>query len=475
MKIYDPFKKQLQQYEAALDKEKLWANTAHAIPRKRRRIGIVWLWMAGGLLVGAGLFMLPSDRKGTSSGSIVESISTPKTNKPEPSNEINLSQDLQQNENKTALTDESSLATSNIKNSPSTLNTELHQANMKVSARIKTAESENSNTSDDSGIIPQAMSTGITTAALHTTIVEAIQDEDIVMSFLNGEAMDVTGFGTAEQQRVYIPGIGVIPLGQIEVNQSNPRANSLQNNQIVSAKHSMPIELFMTQSYGISSLMVHAASEELQHREQLLNNQIESLENLSTRVGARFYLSDRWIVGSGLQWNQLTTKTNFSWIEEERLTGEGIAEVVIDPDGTQNFQTGEVGITRQTQWQAQRYSTHTTFNVEAQIAYQLVRHVRLGIMAGVHGTYNLFYEAQGSAFDAHDQPIRFVPEDLRYKLTSPLNFGLFITGTYQFNRHWGMLLELQADRLHYREYLNQTPITYKHNVFALGIGLRYVL
>ena len=49
MNQYDHLKNKLHHYKVDIDKEKLWENTSHAIPRKKRR-GAVLIMLFAGLL-----------------------------------------------------------------------------------------------------------------------------------------------------------------------------------------------------------------------------------------------------------------------------------------------------------------------------------------------------------------------------------------------------------------------------------------
>src|SRR5690606_25904832 len=60
MSQMDHVRKQLQDYQVPVDTDKLWANTAHAIPHRRRRRGIVFWWMTGGMGVTAVMIALVS-------------------------------------------------------------------------------------------------------------------------------------------------------------------------------------------------------------------------------------------------------------------------------------------------------------------------------------------------------------------------------------------------------------------------------
>ncbi|MBK9103780.1 MAG: hypothetical protein IPL92_04250 [Saprospiraceae bacterium] len=55
MNQYDHIRKNLKEYTVHVDKDKLWANTAHAIPQKRKRRGAFFLLFAGILLMGSGI------------------------------------------------------------------------------------------------------------------------------------------------------------------------------------------------------------------------------------------------------------------------------------------------------------------------------------------------------------------------------------------------------------------------------------
>ena len=51
MKQYDHIRKNLKDFNVPIDKDKLWANTAHAIPKKRRKRGAFFLLLGGALLI----------------------------------------------------------------------------------------------------------------------------------------------------------------------------------------------------------------------------------------------------------------------------------------------------------------------------------------------------------------------------------------------------------------------------------------
>ena len=51
MNQYDHIRKNLKDFNVPIDKDKLWANTAHAIPKKRRKRGAFFLLLGGALLI----------------------------------------------------------------------------------------------------------------------------------------------------------------------------------------------------------------------------------------------------------------------------------------------------------------------------------------------------------------------------------------------------------------------------------------
>ena len=51
MNQYDHIRKNLKDFNVPIDKDKLWANTAHAIPQKRKKRGAFFLLLGGALLI----------------------------------------------------------------------------------------------------------------------------------------------------------------------------------------------------------------------------------------------------------------------------------------------------------------------------------------------------------------------------------------------------------------------------------------
>lgn len=469
MKPYDQIKNQLQAFESDLDKEKLWANTAHAIPKRKRRYGVIVLFLFGALFLGSGLVFLSYDvstNRGNSSADVLQdSQSSMQDLKPSQTESTTKKNDVNEDDYKA--------------NNSSPLESATHSVdNKSVSGTASNAKNQTQYFSEENQSKQEIIATPFVASELEVhaknempevSLTEVkTSDEELIPSSFELESQE-----SALQEEVSVAELAVLPILPLPV--KAPDLLAASNTAVLKGNSKKTFALYASQSIGASSLNVQAESDELLARENFIEDHVTSLENFSTRLGAQMHLSKKWVFGAGLQWNQLTTRTDFAWTEEERLSGDGITGIVIDPDGTQHFQSGVIGITRESQWQASRYSTHTTLNLEAQIAYQVIRHYRFDLLAGLHGTCNLLYNSKGSTFDVNDQPVEYTSADQLYTLTSPFNIGLSLTGSYQIGRRLGLQLTLQADRLNYEQRIDQSAMLYHHHIFSMGIGLRYTL
>ena len=471
MKSYDQIKNQLQAFESDLDKEKLWANTVHAIPKKKRRYAVLVLFLGGALMLGGGMTMLLVNSNPTGNklageeliefSSIAQHMTGSQMGPKDLQNEANGEAVLENHIHADDLNTQSSANNLTVEGTP-----ESKTVVQPSRSEIESIES----IADASKEAQEAVSLSENTSFESSFPEAAVFDSSQAL-----RRADAWPQVNTLHEEVNVDKMGLLPLRPLPVQEYDAGFISASNKAVIRSKYKKSVALYATQTIGASSLNIKTNSDELFARTNFLEDRVTSLENLSSRIGAQMHLSKRWVVGTGLQWNQLATRTDFAWMEEQRISGDGITTIVIDPDGTQHLHSGVIGITRNAYWQASRYSTHTTLNLEAQIAYQVLRNYRFDLLAGLHGTYNLLYQSQGSTFDLNDQPVLYTAEDQLYDLTSPFNIGMSLTGSYQIGRRLGLQLTLQADRLTYEQPMNQSTLNYHHHIFSMGMGLRYKL
>ncbi len=471
MKSYDQIKNQLQAFESDLDKEKLWANTAHAIPKRKRRYGLIYILLFGAVLLGSGIFFLLPSLSSTQDTATAESMNVVPPALQDQQQGLTASTVQQDGLIENDSDEMQAQHTGNVTPSADDLVTADNTFTTKKETQRKPSENQSVKEKTlPAAVAPQAeMYAQSETSDGRISEVEISDQEQFLIDL--APASNERAF----QEEVSVADLALLPILPLTINPSDPAFLTGSNTTVVRGKYRKTFALYASQAIGASSLSVGTDSDELLAEKNFVEDRVSSLENLSTRIGAQLHLSKRWVVGAGLQWNQLTTRTDFVWTEEERLMGDGITGIVIDPDGTQYLQSGVIGITRASQWEASRYSTHSTVNLEAQIAYQVFRHYRFDLLAGLHGTYNLLYRSEGSTFDIRDQPVRYTSEDQPYTLTSPFNIGMSVTGSYQLGRRIGLQLMLQYDRLNYEQFIDQSTLDYKHNILSMGLGLRYKL
>lgn len=488
MKQYDHIRKNLKDFNVPIDKDKLWANTAHAIPKKRRKRGAFLMLLGGALLISSAVTFYALSHSEKTLTTYTENQST---------------------NNQTAVTRSNQTSTETIiaPNGTITGNTQNITAEKESSPEIVSREKstvDQSNRQASAAKVNSPASQGIMAKSLLTT-------QSTVADDIHGKSANPSGQSFAiENERTR-------PLNDSEVNLneiSSPDASientidavnlesapevrfanfltaeipSLPSSEfdILTREISAPevvasrtknknrINLLLIQSVGWSTMKIDTDNPELQPTIDAWKNKIASLENMLTSLQASMRLPKGIQLGAGLQYSKLTTQMEYQQTSSEEYTEHGITEIIIDEQGNVQNLMGDVKVHRQSIIHSTRFTSHTRLDVEGILSIPVIRNYRTETGVWVKVGYNILYDAKGTTFGPGDVPVKFSSTDNPYSLQSPFTFGAGIGTLYRLNPHWTLNARVGYERLRYSHGLYDDQISFHHSIFSLGLGAGY--
>lgn len=484
MNQYDHIRKNLKDFNVPIDKEKLWANTAHAIPQKRRKRSGFFLLFGGALLISSAVafYALSNSEKTINTKSEIQSTSnliaaiptnqtiietnrattestmattSPLESTPElASNAKNLTEksNAQAFAAKTTTPSSRSNATKSIVTSPTTGAEDISVKSAYLSGLSFVTENGANAIANDSEVITNDLSTQDAST----------ENSPDALSFISAPTVRFSNFLTAE--------IPSLPVSELEI---LPREISTSGVVATRTKNKNRINLLIMQGIGWSTMNMVTDDPEFQPTVDAWKNKIKSLENLSTSLQATIRLPKGIQLGAGFQYSKLTTQIEYQQTSTEEYTEQGITEIIIDEQGNVQNLMGDVNAVRQTIIHSTRFTSHTRLDVEGILTIPVIRNYRTETGVWVKVGYNILYDAKGTTFGPGDVPVKFSSRDNPYTLQSPFTFGAGFGTLYRINPQWTLNARIGYERLRYTHGLYEDQISFHHSIFSLGLGAGY--
>ena len=473
MKQYDLLKKNLRGYKVEVDKEKLWQQTVHAIPQKKKRRPIVIPFLFGALLLSGGFtyyyfigsnqleknhpskFTLSSaENTSLASNQIDYSI----TNKQKEKTNINYKENLEQSENS---------------------HSQVNPRNF--SSRDKLSEG---NSSSDS---PNKAQTFQSSPGNHEQNEKTIKSESNHSLQLNSDPPTFTNevsrvevdtksaiLTSPESLQWSTTPIDALPLSSL-ANKHDPEIKSINNSIITpGSPYKNVFSMAILQGLGFSNLSYDAGNPQAEAMQDFLSQATRSLESVSTTVRGNIQFTKGFMVSAGFAFRRLITETIYQNTITERMEQEGTSTIIIDELGQQHLVSGNIGTTHLLETEHTRYSTHQKVDIELALHKRIFGFRRTTVNGYLKAGVNVHYAVEGSAFTSEYELVRFQDMDNPYSLSSPLTFGGGLDVEYRLSPRWLLLGTAGIDQLkiHHQDY-NQ--LQWRHTIYSLSLGVGYVL
>ena len=461
MKQYDHLKKNLRNYSVDVDKEKLWQQTMHAIPKKKKRKAAPIMLLLGSFLL-TGIIIYDAYQS-----SFEQPGRTAGSNPTLQANSIPEVQNLQSNTAETFASTENQFTPGNVNPTNST------------SSQLKVSQSKQDITSKNHKA----------DAANEVSLLKkqqlVLQNDDSSYAKRDMEMSNPELTINTEKNKPGYSAYKEINHWQTEMIASLPIDNlhdraakpfSIKRNAIKPAK-SRPNNIFsisLLQGFGISSLSLDPGDEQASDMEGLISSSTRSLESLTTSIRGRFDLEKGISFSGGISYGQLTTETKYGFSRTNRSEGDGTSSIIIDETGQQFLVSGNVGSTKYIDLEATRYTHHQSLAFELLLHKTLFKIKHATINGYVKGGFNAWYTADGTAFTTEKVPVQFTDQTNPYRLSSPWLFGLGLDIQYRLTPKWLVSGALGYDRkdIYHEDY---DQLRWKHNIYSLTLGVGYVL
>lgn len=477
MNQYDHIRKNLKSYSVPVDKDKLWASTAHAIPKKRKRRGAFFLLFAGVLLVASGITRYTLS--GTENNNLKNNTLIP--HPPVTALADASAQNTIENaaaSNQTSTTQPVSIDIADSKPNKQNYSTASgHPSDRKAKpAKAENPLSSNSlnalaKTSNSSGNI---QSKSVASQA-PSTLVSDHDPMDDPSNANNAADISIHSAATndAIRSRLYTTEeINELPITAIPI---TPGDYSPAHPTAIKVKNKPSFNILLMQGYGWSTLDMATSDDELQPVLDQWEGNIKSLENLATSLQANFRLPKGIEFGGGLQYSQLSTSMAYQETSDEDYTTQGITAIIIGEDGNVENLYGDVHVHRQTITNATRYTSHTRLDAEAIFSIPVYRSYRFETDVWVKAGYNLLYKSEGTTFGPGGEPLKYSSEENPYTLQSPFKFGAGLGARYHISPHWSIQARLGYENLKYTHGLYDDLISFHHHILSLSLGAAYII
>ena len=478
MNQYDPLKNKLQNYKLEIDKDKLWKNTFHAIPQRKRRRAVPVLLLAGLVISG---WLLHS----SSLLPITESRSSQHTSR------INNNDHNAQNLQGTSSANEVELkepGKNTIEVVSSKLSGSEHLTLTKEMGKNtfpENTKSQNENIETGSLASGEKMenNNSLRTERQVKKVSIESQNVEIVESgvFRQPEGSLVlihqteNDFSNADREFNNPVDYLVKPVSQIPMTAISVVATGSHMPIIRSQKDQFLQSFQMVQGVGFSTVKIHSLTPESDQLASNLEQKMRSLEILSTSATATMSLPGRFSLETGLQMTQLSTVIDQRWETSERIQQEGVTTIIIDENGVPQPIRGNTDGTRTTHYHAKRFTEHKQVDLVLALHKEIWYAQRLSLNTFVRGAYNLSYQAEGTILSNNDELIGFSKDENPFKRNSLFTMGGGIQMNYLLNPHLKLTSNLTFDQFRYQFKDSTLPVRFRHSGLSFGLGLGYVL
>jgi|GEM_PF-6160299 len=473
MKQYDLLKKNLRGYKVEVDKEKLWQQTLHAIPQKKKRRPIVLPFLFGALLLSGGLVYYHAD-------GLSQLYANYRGDLTQASAE-NTALVSNQNDHSISIKQEETTSINFNENTVQLNETSKSQVNRLKFQPINNWSNGNSPSKSPNNV--QVSPSSPVDQVQKDKSINSEFNEPLLLSFnsptsSNKESVDAYSkselLTSQENEQWNTISLDALPLSPL-TSSSEPEIKGINYSSTTPGKpYKNVFSVAILQSVGFSNLSFEAGNPQAEDMGDFLSNATQSLESISTTVRGNVQLTKGFAVSAGLAYRRLNTETIYQNTITERMDQEGTTTIIIDELGQQHLVSGNVGTTHLLETEHTRYSTHQKVDVELTLHKRIFGIHRTTVNGYLKAGVNVHYSAEGSAFTNEYELVRFQDSDNPYSLSSLLTFGGGIDVQHRLSPRWLLLGALGIDqfKIHHKDY-NQ--LQWRHTIYSLSLGVGYVL
>ena len=501
MNQYDQFKDKLHDYKVEIDKEKLWEQTAHAIPQRKRRrmilfllagtIGMASLWLvysnyragmqtpfAAGDIQVANQFVHEGPAQ-TDEAILTAAEAEPvKTDKPQKTNptlqavgKVNELHDRHTPSSRTRLAanahsqvDQAVSADDGTKQITSSSTMELQAANPVVVDVVSIAEGVAKTKREDAGKTPDEYANEISDLFKSSTSVnQPMEVEDVSTK----EATDGSIVREINPATVPLPG-SELPVKLLSNESSETIVPVMPANRI-----RKPVSFSLLAAAGISSFSIRPLNDESTAAAALLEQHVRSLEHLSVDLTASLPLANNLSVETSVGWNRWTTETKQQTTVYTPFEREGVTSIRIDEYGVSHPVNGLVQGTHISHKQLTRFTRYYTTDVSLGMRQSLWRKNRFHVDAMAEGSLVLFDQASGSTLDREGVMWKFTPKENPFALKSRISAGASLQLNYNINPHLSVSSSFEYHPVNYQLQQGEQQTEWKHSEFRGHLGMKY--
>ena len=487
MNQYDQFKDKLHDYKVKVDKEKLWQNTSHAIPQKRRR-RIILLFFMGMILV-SGLIgysiRTPSTSPTISQVNQLEPITTKEPIYENMAAEANSTTSGNTNSYITSASQEpqkhddsvESFKTSNVSNR--SLEQSFTKESIIEKKEVKGIKAHNPEPLNEQLPVSHEMQTLVSLPVANNRDLskdELVRDEPGITPGLEENISSQPSLASTAV-RSYIAPIFSIPALDVPLSLSiNEKPQDKVSHSITPADPpSKMISFSVLAAVGLSSLDFKALNNEAKETTSLFNQHVRSLEHYSLEVAGRMPLSQGLTVQADLGWSHWTTETQNELTTYQSFTREGVSNIVIDENGVQQPVLGLVNGTRVIHTSQFRYTQYQTMDAGLSLYKNLWHKNRILIDVYGKGNVVLFDHTSGSTYNNEGELVKFSEKDSPFKIKYSFGIGAGLNMRYMLCRHMQIEATLGYQPTKYLWQQNQQQIDMTHSTLHGHLGMRYQL
>lgn len=474
MNQYDHIRKNLKEYTVHVDKDKLWANTAHAIPQKRKRRGAFFLLFAGILLMGSGITryaLSGAENNAQNNNTRVSPSTIAVVAEATANNTINNTIASNQNSTSQPLSIADSKSNKQNNSTPSGHPTDRKAKSTKAENPLSSNSSNPSAKPNHSSGNTQSKSVASHNPSLLVTGHDPIDDNNYANNAADISMQPEATHDAVRNGLYTTEEINALPITTLPY---TPGDYSPEHPSTIKVKNKPSVNILLMQGYGWSTLDMATSDDELQPVIDEWEGSINSLENLSTSIQANIRLPKGIEFGGGLQYSQLSTSMAYQETSDEDYTTQGITAIIIGEDGNVENLYGDVHVNRQTITNATRYTRHTRLDAEAILGIPVYRSYRIETDVWVKAGYNLLYKSQGTTF-APGGPLKYSSKENPYTLQSPFKFGAGLGARYHISPHLTIQARLGYENLKYTHGLYDDLISFHHHILSLSLGAAYII
>ncbi len=473
MKQYDHLKKNLREYTVDVDKEKLWQQTAHAIPQKKKRRAILIPFFFGALLLSGGLAYYHEYTPFVNAFTQVSTETNTAIQKNQPSastsNVLSTSDHLIKNKG----TDRSEYPGPVQASGNEYANNQERKVQKQTQNNVSFAGIVTQEKRTSSFFVDEENTGKNTSIELNETPIlinhASLNENEGIHLYTTTEA--TTTFTRIQRNTNYLPSL---PLSQITID-FNSEING--SGHTITPVHQHPghiFSLYALQSMGLTNLSFDPGNQEAKEMRDYLVPITRSLESFSTTLRGNIRFAKGFAVSAGIAYRRLTTQTNYNQTITERTEQEGTTTIIIDELGQQQFVSGNLGSTHIVETAYNRFSTHKNVDLELTLHKNIFGFHRTTINGYLKAGVNVLYSAEGSAFTDEQELVRFKNTQNPFHLRSPFTYGGGLDIQYRLSPRWILVGAAGIDQLNYHhEDYNQ--LQWKHTIYALSLGVGYVL